>query len=85
VTEPRRLSLGRLAVAVMGAGVGVLALATAVLMLVKPAPLIGLLVVAAGVIGAIAAMGVTSKAMLRRTLPVEVDRTDPDGPDSDTD
>ncbi|MBV6758964.1 hypothetical protein [Rhodococcus opacus] len=63
------LSIGRLAVYAMGAATAVLVLATAIILVLKPGPvlglLVGLLVGLLGVVGAIAAMGYVSKRMTR--------------------
>ncbi|MDF3306058.1 hypothetical protein CJ179_41100 [Rhodococcus sp. ACS1] len=59
------LSIGRLAVYAMGAATAVLVLATVIILVLKPGPVLGLIVGLLGVAGAIAAMGYVSKRMTR--------------------
>ncbi|MFC9554147.1 hypothetical protein ACFTWF_25280 [Rhodococcus sp. NPDC056960] len=74
------LSIGRLAVYAMGAATAVLVLATVIILVAKPGPVLGLIVGLLGVAGAIAAMGYVSKRMTRNAY--GPDREDP-GPGSD--
>ncbi|MDZ7929442.1 hypothetical protein [Rhodococcus sp. NPDC076796] len=64
----REFSLGRLAFRALGAAVAVLALATALIAVLQPGPGVGLVIALAGVVGAIAAMGVVSTRMTRKEL-----------------
>nr|WP_314141349.1 hypothetical protein [uncultured Rhodococcus sp.] len=64
----REFSLGRLAVRALGAAVAVLALATALIAGLQPSAEVGLVIALAGVVGAIAAMGVVSTRMTRKEL-----------------
>ncbi|MHA4850370.1 hypothetical protein L1080_012570 [Rhodococcus sp. MSC1_016] len=59
------LSIGRLAVCALGAATVVLVIATTVILVVKPGPVVGLVVGLLGVAGAIASMGYVSKRMTR--------------------
>ncbi|MCQ4119118.1 hypothetical protein [Rhodococcus tibetensis] len=70
MTEPpgegrRDLSIGLLAVSALGAATVVLVIATTVILVVKPGPVLGLVVGLLGVAGAIASMGYVSKRMTR--------------------
>nr|WP_072751628.1 hypothetical protein [Rhodococcus maanshanensis] len=60
--------MGRLALFSLGSAAAVLALATVVLAILKPGPVLGLIIVLAGVGGAILAMGLASTRMTRRAL-----------------
>nr|WP_051637681.1 hypothetical protein [Rhodococcus sp. UNC363MFTsu5.1] len=60
--------MGRLALFSLGSAAAVLALATVVLAVIEPGPVLGLLIVLAGVGGAILAMGLVSTRMTRRAL-----------------
>ncbi|MGW0175897.1 hypothetical protein ACWDUM_18905 [Rhodococcus sp. NPDC003322] len=62
------LSFGKLALFSMGAAAAVLVLVTVVLAVLKPGPVVGLVIGLAGVAGAIAAMGVVSTRMTRRAF-----------------
>ncbi|KOS53172.1 hypothetical protein [Rhodococcus rhodochrous] len=68
--DPARpdFSLGRLALTALGAATGVLLLATAVIVVLQPGPVVALIVALAGVVGAIAAMGVVSTRTTRRAF-----------------
>ncbi|MFD5810472.1 hypothetical protein [Rhodococcus aetherivorans] len=68
--DPARpeFSLGRLALTALGAATGVLLLATVVIVVLRPGPVVGLIVALAGVAGAIAAMGVVSTRTTRRAF-----------------
>ncbi|AQA23590.1 hypothetical protein BTZ20_3307 [Rhodococcus sp. MTM3W5.2] len=66
--QRRGLSMGRLALFSLGSAAAVLALATVLLAVLKPGPVVGLVIVLAGVAGAIAAMGLVSTRMTRRAL-----------------
>ncbi|MGW6374847.1 hypothetical protein ACWFRB_02125 [Rhodococcus sp. NPDC055112] len=66
--QRRGLSMGRLALFSLGSAAAVLALATVVLAVLKPGPVLGLAIVLAGVVGAILAMGLVSTRMTRRAL-----------------
>lgn len=64
---PRRaLSIGRLALASLGAATAVLALATVVIVVFRPGPVAGLIVALGGVGGAVVAMGAVSTILTRR-------------------
>nr|WP_238596387.1 hypothetical protein [Rhodococcus ruber] len=52
----------------MGAATGVLLLATVVIVVLQPGPVVALIVALAGVAGAIGAMGVVSTRMTRRAF-----------------
>lgn len=65
MSEPR-LSLGRLALAVMGVATLILGASTAIVLVLRPGPVVALLVVLAGIAGTIAGMGATAKWVLRR-------------------
>ncbi|QII06077.1 hypothetical protein BH93_12470 [Rhodococcoides fascians A25f] len=64
----REFSLGRLAFRALGAAVAVLALVTGLIAVLQPSAGIALFIALAGVVGAIAAMGVVSTRMTRRDL-----------------
>ncbi|MGA9870146.1 MAG: hypothetical protein WBQ44_03210 [Rhodococcus sp. (in: high G+C Gram-positive bacteria)] len=64
----RQFSFGRLAVASLGAATLVLVATTTVIAWWRPGPGFGLLVVVVGIVAAIAAMGVVSTSMTRRTF-----------------
>ena len=74
----RRLSIGRLAIAVVAAGTVVLALTTVAVVALKPPTWIAVVLVVAGIVCAIGAMSRTSRAVLRRA-------EDPQGTDSGSD
>lgn len=61
-------SLGRLALTSLGAAAAVLALATVLIVVLKPAPGLGLTIALLGVVGAIAAMGFVSVRTTRRAF-----------------
>ena len=61
-------SLGRLALSSLGAAAAVLAAVTVVIVVLKPAPAVGLTVALLGVVGAIAAMGFVSVRATRRAF-----------------
>lgn len=63
--QGRDLSLGRLALYSMGSAVLVLAAATALLNVLRPGPAVSLLIVAVGLVGAVAAMGVVSTRIVK--------------------
>lgn len=70
MTEPsgggrRDLSIGRLAVYALGSATVVLAITTAIIVLVKPPPVVGLIVGLLGLAGALVAIGYVSKRMTR--------------------
>ncbi|BDD82792.1 hypothetical protein TPB0596_25550 [Tsukamurella pulmonis] len=77
------LSLGRLALFSVGAAVAVLGLCVLLLNVLRPSPAVGLLIVAVGLIGAVAAMGAVSKTMVRRAVDGAEDR-EPGNPDDST-
>lgn len=83
MSDKRGLSLGRLAVFSVGAAVIVLALCVLILNLVRPGPAVGLLIVAVGLVGAIAAMGIVSKRIVARAVEDPEDR-EPGKPDDTT-
>ncbi|MGN5240499.1 MULTISPECIES: hypothetical protein [unclassified Rhodococcus (in: high G+C Gram-positive bacteria)] len=62
------LSLGKLAMSSLGAAAAVLLVAALVIVLLKPEPVIGLMVALVGVVGAIAVMGIVSKRMTRKAF-----------------
>ncbi len=64
----RGLSIGKLAMASLGSAAAVLLVATLVIVVLRPAPVIGLIVALAGVVGAIVAMGIVSKRMTRKAF-----------------
>ena len=66
MTGKRDLSIGRLALFSMGSAVVVLGLATLLLNVLRPSPAVSLLIVGAGLVGAVAAMGLVSTRMVRR-------------------
>ncbi|CAM3576335.1 hypothetical protein ACXYTP_03670 [Tsukamurella ocularis] len=68
------LSLGRLALFSVGAAVAVLGLCVLLLNVLRPGTGISLLIVAVGLFGAVAAMGVVSKAMVARAAADADDR-----------
>ncbi|WP_016880080.1 MULTISPECIES: membrane protein [unclassified Rhodococcus (in: high G+C Gram-positive bacteria)] len=74
------LSIGRLAVYAMVAATAVLVLATAIILVIKPGPVLGLIVGLLGVAGAIAAMGFVSKRMTRNAY-----GPDPEDPEPGSD
>lgn len=61
-------SLARLALFSLGAAVAALAVATVVIVVLKPSPGVGLVIGLVGVVAAIAAMGVVSKRMTRKAF-----------------
>lgn len=62
------LSLGRLALFSLGAAVAVLGAAVLLLTVLRPSPAVGLLIVAVGLVGAVAAMGFVSRRMVGRAV-----------------
>ncbi len=75
----RGLSLGRLALFSLGAAAAVLAAAVLLLNLLRPSPAIGLLIVAVGLVGAVAAMGFVSNRIVGRAADREQqERGNPD-------
>ncbi|TWS19987.1 hypothetical protein FK529_07535 [Tsukamurella asaccharolytica] len=70
----RGLSLGRLALFSLGAAVAVLGLAVLLLNLLRPSPAVGLLIVAVGLVGAVAAMGIVSNRIVGRAVADAEDR-----------
>ncbi|ADG78650.1 Integral membrane protein OS=Tsukamurella paurometabola (strain ATCC 8368 / DSM / CCUG 35730/ CIP 100753 / JCM 10117 / KCTC 9821 / NBRC 16120 / NCIMB 702349/ NCTC 13040) OX=521096 GN=Tpau_2038 PE=4 SV=1 [Tsukamurella paurometabola] len=76
MTGKRELSIGRLALFSMGAAVVVLGLVTLLLTVLRPSPWVGLLIVSAGLVAAVGAMGFVSTRMVRRA-------TDGDGKSHD--
>lgn len=62
------LSIGKLALASLGSAAAVLFVATLVIVVLRPEPVIGLIVALAGVVGAIVAMGIVSKRMTRKAF-----------------
>ena len=62
------LSIGKLAMSALGASAAVLLVATLVIVVLKPEPVIGLIVALVGVVGAIAVMGIVSKRMTRKAF-----------------
>lgn len=66
MTGRRGLSLGRLALFSLGAAVAVLAVTVLLLNVLRPGPAVGLLIVAIGLIGAVAAMGFVSTRIVGR-------------------
>ncbi|GAA1088814.1 hypothetical protein [Tsukamurella spumae] len=66
MTGKRGLSLGRLALFSLGAAVAVLALCVVLLNVLRPSPPIALLIVAAGLVGAVAAMGIVANRIVGR-------------------
>ncbi|WP_254699212.1 hypothetical protein [Rhodococcus sp. SGAir0479] len=75
------LSVARLAVATMGTAAAVLVLVAALIVLVAPGPLVGLVLAVAGVVGAVAAMGVVSGRMTTRAYGDQGRRRDRPGND----
>ena len=73
----RGLSLGRLALFSLGAAVAVLGVTVLLLNLLRPGPAVGLLIVAIGLIGAVAAMGFVSTRIVGRAAR-EQERGNPD-------
>lgn len=64
----RGLSFGWLALLSLGSAATVLLVATILVSVLRPGPGIGLVIVLAGVVGAIAAMGLVSTRLTRRAL-----------------
>ncbi|TCN49454.1 hypothetical protein EV641_11554 [Rhodococcus sp. SMB37] len=62
------LSIGKLAMSALGAAAAVLLVATLVIVVLKPEPVLGLIVALGGVIGAITVMGIVSKRMTRKAF-----------------
>jgi len=60
------LSIARLALATMGTAATVLVVVAAVIVILEPGPVVGLVIALVGVVGAIAGMGAVSKRMTRR-------------------
>ncbi|MFD6896067.1 hypothetical protein ACFWB0_16140 [Rhodococcus sp. NPDC060086] len=52
----------------LGSAAAVLLVATLVIVVLRPEPVIGLIVALAGVVGAIVAMGIVSKRMTRKAF-----------------
>ncbi|MBS4099742.1 hypothetical protein [Tsukamurella paurometabola] len=77
------LSLGRLALFSVGAAVVVLGLCVILLNVLRPSPAVGLLIVAVGLVGAVAAMGVVSHRIVGRAVADSDDR-EPGKPDDTT-
>lgn len=73
------LSIGKLAVAALGAAVGVLLLATILIVLLEPSAGIALTIALLGLVGAVVAMGVVSKRMTRRAYGDDASRRDGSG------
>ncbi len=74
MTGRRGLSLGRLALFSVGAAVVVLGLCVLLLNLLRPSPAVGLLIVAVGLVGAVAAMGIVSHRIVGRAVADADDR-----------
>ncbi|CAM3192715.1 hypothetical protein [Tsukamurella hominis] len=70
----RGLSLGRLALFSLGAAVVVLGLSVLLLNVLRPSPAVGLLIVAVGLVGAVAAMGIVSNRIVGRAVEDQQDR-----------
>lgn len=70
----RGLSLGRLALFSVGAAVVVLGACVVLLNVLRPSPAIGLLIVAIGLVGAVAAMGIVSNRIVGRAVESSEDR-----------
>ncbi|RDB49326.1 hypothetical protein [Tsukamurella tyrosinosolvens] len=70
----RGLSLGRLALFSLGAAVAVLGVAVLLLNVLRPSPAVGLLIVAVGLVGAVAAMGIVSNRIVGRAVGNQQDR-----------
>lgn len=70
----RGLSLGRLALFSLGAAVAVLAVVVILLNVLRPSPAVGLLIVAVGLVGAVAAMGIVSNRIVGRAVEDQQDR-----------
>ena len=64
--EPKDLSIGKLAMAALGAAVAVLVVAVVLIGVLQPSAGVSLAIAAAGLVGAVVAMGVVSKRMTRR-------------------
>ncbi|WP_019203059.1 hypothetical protein [Tsukamurella sp. 1534] len=74
MTGKRELSIGRLALFALGAAVLVLGAAALLVNVLRPGPAVGLLIVAVGLVGAVAAMGVVSKRMVAKATRGEDER-----------
>lgn len=72
----RGLSLGRLALFSLGAATLVLAAATVLLSVLRPSPAVSLVIVAIGIVGAVAAMGIVSTRMVHRAASDEHEEND---------
>ncbi|MCA0154963.1 hypothetical protein LB823_01995 [Tsukamurella sp. M9C] len=70
----RGLSLGRLALFSLGAAVAVLAVVVILLNVLRPSPWVSLLIVAVGLVGAVAAMGIVSNRIVGRAVEDQQDR-----------
>ncbi|CAM3048570.1 Integral membrane protein [Prescottella defluvii] len=70
------LSIARLALAALGAATSALVVVTAVIVVLRPGPVAGLVIALVGVAAAIAAMGVVSTRMVRRAVGPEADDRD---------
>ncbi|WP_041450926.1 hypothetical protein [Hoyosella subflava] len=63
-----RISYGRLALFSLGAGAGMILVATLLILALQPQPVLGLVIALAGLAAAVAAMGVVSTRMTRRAV-----------------
>ncbi len=70
----RELSLGRLALFSVGAAVAVLGLCAVLLNVLRPSPGVSLAIVAVGLVGAVAAMGIVSNRIVGRAVQDSEDR-----------
>ncbi|WP_433604585.1 hypothetical protein [Prescottella agglutinans] len=75
------LSIARLALATMGTAAAVLVVVAAVIVMLEPGPVVGLVIALVGVGVAIAAMGTVSKRMTRRAYGDQGGRRDEPGGD----
>lgn len=64
--QSQDLSIGKLAICALGAAVGVLFVATVLIVLLQPSAGVSLTIALGGLVGAVGAMGFVSKRMTRR-------------------
>lgn len=64
--QPQDLSIGKLALAALGAAVAVLVVAVVLIAVLQPSAGVSLTIAAVGLVGSVVAMGIVSKRMTRR-------------------
>ncbi|GAB3126790.1 hypothetical protein GCM10027289_03280 [Tsukamurella serpentis] len=82
-----RLSLGKLALYSLGAAAAVLGAGVLLLAVLRPSPVISLVIVAVALVGAVAAIGIVSNRMVGRAMDdhdAGAERRERENPDSGT-